>query len=230
MITGLSKHIYWQLPLLLMVLFLGLMPAQGGKLYKWVDESGQIRYGDRIPPQYAKRKQDTLNDQGVVVNTRAAAKTKQQLAEEQRIADIAAEKKRLREETDAYNRVLLDTFTTEDDMIMTRNGKVDAIEAAVRLTRARTEKAKQRLLGLTQRAANMERAGRPIPKPLYKEIIDARSQIKYNNRYIANRLEEQQAVRHQFESDLKRFRELKSVNTGDEKVVNRESASLPLHP
>ncbi|MEE9422468.1 MAG: DUF4124 domain-containing protein [Gammaproteobacteria bacterium] len=230
MITGLSKHIYWQLPLLLMVLLLGLMPAQGGKLYKWVDETGQIRYGDRIPPQFAKRKQDTLNEQGVVVNTRAAAKTEQQLAEERRIAEAAAEEKRLRDENNAYNRVLLDTFTTEDDMIMTRNGKVDAIEAAVRLTRARTEKAKQRLLGLTRRAANMERAGRPIPKPLYKEITDARSQIKYNNRYIANRLEEQQAVRQQFESDLKRFRELKSVNTVDEKVVNRESASLPLHP
>ena len=230
MITGLSKHIYWQLPLLLMVLLLGLMPAQGGKLYKWVDETGQIRYGDRIPPQFAKRKQDTLNEQGVVVKTRAAAKTEQQLAEERRIAEAAAEEKRLRDENDAYNRVLLDTFTTEDDMIMTRNGKVDAIEAAVRLTRARTEKAKQRLLGLTRRAANMERAGRPIPKPLYKEITDARSQIKYNNRYIANRLEEQQAVRQQFESDLKRFRELKSVNTVDEKVVNRESASLPLHP
>ena len=230
MITGLSKHIYWQLPLLLMVLLLGLMPAQGGKLYKWVDETGQIRYGDRIPPQFAKRKQDTLNEQGVVVNTRAAAKTEQQLAEERRIAEAAAEEKRLRDENNAYNRVLLDTFTTEDDMIMTRNGKVEAIEAAVRLTRARTEKAKQRLLGLTRRAANMERAGRPIPKPLYKEITDARSQIKYNNRYIANRLEEQQAVRQQFESDLKRFRDLKSINTDAEKVVNRESASLPLHP
>lgn len=226
MIKGISKHPFWQLSLLL-ALFLGLLPAQGGKLYKWVDDHGQVRYGDRIPPQFAKQKQDTLNDQGVVVNTRAAAKTKAQLAEERRLAAIAAEKKRLREKAAAYDRVLLDTFTTEDDIIMTRNGKVDAIEAAIRLTSSRTEKTRQRLLRLTQRAANMERAGRPIPDPLRKEVEAAREQIAYNTTYIENRKREQQQVMEKFEADLKRYRELKAIQAEDKQLVSRESTSRP---
>lgn len=228
--TGISKHPFWQLAVLIFAFLFGLMPVQGGKLFKWVDEHGQIRYGDRVPPQFAKQKQDTLNDQGIVVNTRAAAKTREQLAEEQRLAAIAAEKKRIRDAAAAYDRVLLDTYTTEDDIIMTRNGKIDAIEAAIRLTRARTEKTKQRLLGLTQRAASMERMGRPVPDPLRKEINDARAQIGYNKTYIANREEEQQTVRKKFEADLTRFRELKSAETGNKQIVSHESVYRPPHP
>lgn len=227
--TGIPKHPFWQLAVLIFVL-LGLMPAQGGKLFKWVDEHGQVRYGDRVPPQFAKQKQDTLNDQGVVVKTRAAAKTREQLAEEQRLAAIAAEKKRLRDEAAAYDRVLLDTYTAEDDIIMTRNGKIQAIEGAIRLTHARTEKTRQRLLGLTQRAASMERSGRPIPDPLRKEINDARAQINYNKTYIANREKEQQTVRKKFEADLKRFRELISEESENKQIVSRESVSRPPHP
>lgn len=197
-------------------------PAQAGKLLKWVDDQGQTRYGDRIPPQYAKQQQQTLNDQGIVVKTRAAAKTPEQLAREKRLAEIAAEEKRKRDEAAAYDRVLLDTFTTEDDMIMTRDGKIEAIEAAIRLTRARTEKTRQRLLTLTQRAANMERSGRAIPEPLHKEILDARAQIEYNNNYIKNRLKEQHSVRSKFEADLKRFRELKTAQAASEASVSRE--------
>ncbi len=227
--TGISKHPFWQISLLLFALLLGLMPAQGGKLYKWIDESGQIRYGDRIPPQFAKQKQDTLNQQGVVVKTRAAAKTKAQLAEERRLAAIAAEKKRIRDAADAYDRVLLDTFTAEDDIIMTRNGKIDAIEAAIRLTNARTEKTKQRLLNLTQRAANMERAGKPVPDPLRREINDARAQVSYNKTYIRNREVEQKTVLKKYEADLTRFRQLKVIESENKKIVSRELAYPPPH-
>jgi hypothetical protein len=68
-----------------------------------------------------------------------------------------------------------------------------------------------------------------VPDPLQKEILDARSQIKYNNTYIENRLQEQQTFRGKFEADLKRFRELKKIQAENAQLVNRESASLPPH-
>ena len=35
--------------------------------YSWVDEHGNLQYGDRVPPEYAKRELRVLNNQGVEV-------------------------------------------------------------------------------------------------------------------------------------------------------------------
>ena len=192
-------------------LWLTAVPSQAGKLYKWVDDSGQIRYGDRIPPQYAKKKNETLSNQGIVVDTKAAEKTAQQIAKEERKAALEAERKRIRIEAARKDSILLDTFTNEDEMIMTRDGKIEAIEAVIRVTNNRTEKNKQRLAGMKLRAANMERSGKAVPTKLLREISDTRNLIKSNSKYVANRVVEQRRIREKFEADINRFRELKAA-------------------
>ncbi len=146
-----------------LALLLGVSTStDAGKLYRWVDDQGQVRYGDQVPPQYASQRQDTLNAQGIVVETKAAAKTPEQVAEERRAAELAAEEERIRQERAQHDHMLLSTFTSEDDLVMTRDGKIAAIEAAVRLAGARMEKAEQRLTDLTRRAA--ERRTRRQPR------------------------------------------------------------------
>jgi len=197
------------------IIALSVTPAQAGKMQKWVDENGQIQYGDRIPPQYAKKSVQTLNNQGVVVQTRAAAKTPEQIAKEQRLATVKAEQARIRQVQDRKDRILLDTFTNEDEMVMTRDGKVEAIEAIVRVTNGRIEKIRQRLTAQKQRAAYMERAGKPIPEVITQQISESRTQIRHNIDYINNRRLEQQTIRDKFEADIKRFRELKRAELGE---------------
>jgi len=189
------------------------LSTHAGKLYKWVDDTGQIRYGDRIPPQFAKIKNETLSEQGIVVETKAAAKTPEQFAEEERRAAQEAEQERIRVEAARMDSILLDTFTNEDEMIMTRDGKIEAIEAVIRVTNDRTEKNKLRLADMKLRAANMERSGKAVPKKLLGAIAETRNVIQSNTRYVANRVVEQQRVREKFEADIKRFRELKAAQT-----------------
>jgi len=188
---------------------LSVTPTQAGKLKKWVDENGQVQYGDHIPPRYAKKSVQTLNTQGVVVQTRAAAKTPEQIAEEERLAALEASREVTRKEQARKDRILLDTFTNEDEMIMTRDGKIEAIEAIIRVTNGRIEKIRQRLSSQKKSAANMERAGKPVPDSLSQQIRESRSQIQQNIDYIENRTLEQQAIRDKYETDIKRFRELK---------------------
>ena len=189
--------------------------VQAGKLYKWVDENGHIRYGDAIPAKYAKKSNETLNKEGIVVDHKAAAKTRAQLAEEERIKKAEAEKERIRRENAYQDRILLDTFTNEDEMVMTRDGKIEAIEAVIRITNGRTEKLKQRLAELQRTAANMERAGKPVSDNIKKDIAESRDQIDQNRRYVVNREAEQQKIRDKFEADIKRFRELKTAQAAE---------------
>jgi hypothetical protein len=207
--STLSRIRYFSALTLCTSLWLSAPSLHAGKLYKWVDETGQIRYGDRIPPQYAKKSNQTLNSQGVVVGSKAAAKTSEQLAAEEQLAKVKAEQERKRQKQEHLDRILLDTFTNEDEMILTRDGKIEAIEAVIRVTKSRTEKIKQRLAQWELRAATLERSGKAVPQTLQRDIREARRQIRYNSDYTSNRRKTQQAVRKKFEMDIKRFRMLK---------------------
>jgi len=94
-------------------------------------------------------------------------------------------------------------------MILTRDGKIEAIEAVIRVTKSRTEKIKQRLAKQRLRAANLERSGKAVPQKLQQDIREARGQIRYNSDYISNRRKAQQTIGKKFELDIKRFRSLK---------------------
>ena len=187
-----------------------LPAAQAGKLYKWVDENGQIRYGDRIPPQYARKSNETLNQQGITVDRKEAAKTPEQIAAAQRLEEARQAAERVQQEKDRKDRILLDTFTNEDEMVLTRDGKIEAIEAIIRVTNGRTEKLKLRLSELKTRAANIERSGKPVSAKLNAEISETRQQIAQNFTYVKRRNSDQQLIREQFEVDIARFRELQA--------------------
>ena len=188
-----------------------MLPAtQAGKLYKWVDENGQIRYGDRIPPQYARKSNETLNQQGITVDRQEAAKTPEQIAAAQRLEEAREAAERVQQEKDRKDRILLDTFTNEDEMVLTRDGKIQAIEAIIRVTNGRTEKLKLRLSELKTRAANIERSGKPVSDKLNAEISETRQQIAQNFTYVKSRNSDQQLIREQYEVDIARFRELQA--------------------
>lgn len=184
---------------------------KSGRLYKWTDETGKVHYGDMIPPQYSKQERKVLNDQGVEVKTLDAAKTPEQLAEEQRLAAQRLEQERIASDQLSHDRMLLATFTTEDDMVMTRDGKISAIDGVLRVTRGRIEKIELSLADLTREAAELERAGQPIPDNLHEQILGARGQIQRFLDYIAGKRREQEGIRAQFEGDIRRFRELKAA-------------------
>ena len=188
-----------------------MLPAtQAGKLYKWVDENGQIRYGDRIPPQYARKSNETLNQQGITVERKEAAKTPEQIAAAQRLEEAREAAERVQQKKDRKDRILLDTFTNEDEMVLTRDGKIEAIEAIIRVTNGRTEKLKLRLSELKTRAANIERSGKPVSDKLNAEISETRQQIAQNFTYVKSRSSDQQLIREQYEVDIARFRELQA--------------------
>lgn len=186
----------------------GLPGDAYAEMYKWTDAQGNVHYGDRIPPEYAEQEQKRLNQQGITVEVRERAKTPEELAEEQRLARIQEEENERRHQELTRDRILLDTFGNEDEIIMTRNGKVNAIAAIIRVTEGRIENLRGRLAELTTRAANLERSGKPVSEELHLDILTVRQQIEDNQDYIAQKQQEQQETSAKYEADIERFREL----------------------
>ena len=69
-------------------------PALAAKVYRWVDEDGNVHYTESLPPERGDAGHDVLNDQGLVIDENqrlTPQKTEDQKSEEEIKAEEAAE-------------------------------------------------------------------------------------------------------------------------------------------
>ncbi len=183
-------------------------------LKKWVDEHGNVHYGDRVPPQYLKKEHETLNEEGIVIRKAKARKSDEQIAEEerQREAKKEADKQRLiaQRKQALRDRVLLDTFTTERDLEIARDARIEAIDSQISLAKTLINKDEQKLQDVKDRIKSIEAGGREAPENLHKEVVAVSRQLENNYAFIEDKNNERQSTLDKFKEDVKRFRELKS--------------------
>ncbi len=182
--------------------------ADGRKLFRWVDEKGVVHYGDVVPPAAAKQGRKELDDQGLTVRTIDRAKTPEELAEEQRQQRIRAELERVAREQAAYDRNLLDTYASVRSLEEARDAKVTSLQGQINLTEGNIANLRKQLDGQMNRAATLERNGKPVPEELQKDIVATQEQVQRSREFILERQKEIESVRAQFAKDIVRYREI----------------------
>jgi hypothetical protein len=192
-----------------------VVPAQavetgkpGAQAYKWVDEKGVIHYGDRIPPEYAKRERSVLNRQGVEVGRLEAQKSPEQIAEEQRRADQSA---RLRD----HDTFLLTTYSSVRDIEMLRDQRLQQMADQRKSTETYIESLQNRLDALQMRAQvfrpyNESPSARRMPDQLAEELVRTVNEVRRQRMGLDERRAEEATLRSQFQSDIDRFKQLRS--------------------
>jgi hypothetical protein len=180
------------------------------RTFRWVDEDGQVHYSDRVPPQYSKRERKEINEQGRTLKVYEAPKTPEQKAEEQRLAIIEAARKKIAEKRLRHDRTLLATYSSEEDMMQARDGKIESVETLIQLTHRRIKSMQKHLLKLTDEAAEYERSGKKLPVGLQNQIANIRQQITQNENFVKDKEREMEEISLKFDMDIKRFNELTS--------------------
>jgi hypothetical protein len=184
------------------------------KLYRWVDDNGVVHYGDRIPPQYANRDRNVLNNQGVRVGfeegevtpeERAAIAARQTEAE----AQVAA-----KAEVARRDRVLLDTYLSVSDIEDLRNRRLELLESQIKVTELYLTNLRKRLVTLQDEASNYKpysaREGAPqVPANLALDISRTAASINLYEQTLARTRTDQATLKSAFDTDIERFRELK---------------------
>jgi len=191
-----------------LLLFCISMPATA-ELKKWVDEKGQIHYGDKIPARYLRKEHQIINKEGVVIENVPAAKTAEQLREERRqakIAKIQAEKKR---QQDFKDRVLIDTYTTERDLLKAREERLSTFNSLIDLTKTIIQSNEEQLDRLLKRKAEFERFQKELPIHMKEQEKILRQQIIDNQGYVEDQKAERAKIEKQFKKDLTRYSYLK---------------------
>jgi len=202
--------------LLLAVLLCAVSSASmAGALYKWVDENGNVRYSDRLPPDQNKNKHQQLSSQGTVLSTRDAAKSPEENAIEaeskRKLEEQQREQDRIISEQQKQDRVLLLTFSSEEEIEGARDNRIQVMDSVIRLIEGSIETTQGKLDRLTNRAQdNYISKGKEIPGGLAQKIEHFERKIESRDAQLQLKQAEREKVRQKYQTDLERFRLLRA--------------------
>jgi len=190
----------------------GAAGAAETKIKCWKNNEGVRECGNFVPPEFAQKGHDEMSPGGVTLDSTGRAKSVEELeAERAEAKRMAAAAEREREQT-TKDRVLLDTFSSDDDILLARDGQIAHLESQVNLTESHIDKLNHSLEGLIQEAADHERRGNQPPEKLLGDIKSLREQIRDNQTFISTKDKERAELLSKFDADLTRFRELKGYS------------------
>ena len=183
------------------------------RLYRWVDETGIVHYGDSVPPEYADVEKQVLNNHGVTVAVVRGKKTAEEIAEENRLTEIRRQEKLQRRQDQA----LLATYLSVEEIIMHRDRRVELFQAQSRVTELYLRNMMRRMATLREEASKFrpyseDPEAQMIDPELAEDILLTKATIKRHQANLARFREDEQNIIERFDGDINRFRDLKGIN------------------
>lgn len=195
---------------LTILLAMVLSPVAHARLYKWVDENGDMHFGDSIPLKYRIRKHSELNEQGATIKTHAAMETKQERLEKLRLERLKKEEEQRIEEQRKKDKGLLDTYTTERDLIAARDARLEAVGSQLQLSESIINDTQRKIDETDKQITRIKVSGREVPKNILDKMMSEKNQLLTYEKVAASHQEKKDKISHQFDEYLTRFRALKA--------------------
>jgi Domain of unknown function (DUF4124) len=177
-----------------------------GRTYRWVDDKGEVHYGDSVPAEYAGKEHSLLNGQGVEIGHVERRKTPAELAQEAQAVELARQRAQ-------RDQTLLSTYVTAKDIEALRDERLAQIDGQLLASSSYIESLATRLGALQERALQFkpyssEATARRMPDELAEELVRTSNEARNQRKALEAKRKEQAEMRVQFEADIQRFREL----------------------
>lgn len=201
-------------------------PAIAKKMYRWVDENGNIYLSDQVPPEHAKYRRESLSKKGTVLEVKEQAKSKEQLALDARLDILKKAQEKIIANQRALDKVLLTTYRSVNDMHLALNNKMLGIESEIKVLQNYLKQSESQLGESLKKAAEHERNGEKTPKALLDRIKSVKAQIGSNKKEISNKLEKKKLVKAAFEADIIRYQYLSQSDTDEAQKLSDKTAEI----
>jgi len=199
-----------------------------GKLYKWVDNNGNISFSDKVPPKYSRKEHSQLNESGRVIVVKDAAKTPKQIELLKKINALQHVQQKLLDEQLAHDSALLKTFQSAADIDTLAASKSDMVKSHIAIASGQSDTLKKQLLLHQKVAADFERKGKKIPQKTLDNIESSQTQFDKNQREISSFELQEIQLGEQLIKDKERFITLSTQSTEKPSVHQETIPSLVL--
>lgn len=174
-------------------------------LFRWVDEKGQVHYGDKVPPKDSKQGRAAINRNGTVTKVIPRELSGAELEQEQ--ARLAAEKitEEAHQQRLTYDRYLVQSFAGVADLQAAREERLGALDARISLAEASVIENEKVLADLRSRVT-----GKTMDASLKKQIETFEGSLIDNLQAARKLRDERAATEIKFASDIDRFKGLRA--------------------
>jgi hypothetical protein len=172
---------------------------------KCVDDRGKVYYSDKLTPECSQIEE--MNRQGRVVKKHETTKpgpATKPAADAAGAAKDSAERQR-------RDRALTATYTSEEEIDLTRDRSLAIPLQAIRTSENRLAKANQQLFELKTQADRLAGQQKAIPPPLLEEIDVKQKEVSAIEAELQQKKSYADSVRARYEADKLRYRELKTA-------------------
>jgi hypothetical protein len=182
-----------------------------GQMYRWTDEEGRVHYSDSPPPEAARQERRVLDERGITRQTLERPRTPEEIEKARRLEAEEEERRRAAAERERRDRVLLQSFGSERELITARDDRVALIDGVLEITEDKIRSLQDQVQSMQRRREVIEARGQEPPEGLDEDIASLERQIRLQVDYREERQEERARIIEQFNADLDRLRELKGA-------------------
>jgi hypothetical protein len=177
---------------------------------KCQDATGKWHYGDTAAEACATSKVTEISDQGVKKREIEAPASADDIKRREAIEEERAKAK----ERSKHDEILLSTYSHEADIGYVRDRKLAQLEASIKASQE-TLSSLHKVVSRLQAQEASEQKSNVSTEQTTKMLEQTRQQIATHEGAVAQKRKEQELIRQRSESDLKRYRELRTGGAPD---------------
>lgn len=219
-------------PLIVLTLLSGAWISQAhaeetdmARWYRFYNEKNQPTVTDRITEEHTSRGYEALDK-----NMQLLRKVPPQRKLTQAEVDAAKAKRTADAKRVEDDKQLLRLYSKPADAENNRNRQIDAIQLRIDFTTSSYNRLRDSRAREAQKAAVLERTGKPVPKPLRDNIANFDKQILQMQTEIQARKTEQEKIRSDFAPIIQRLSELTGLPATPAAAVAAKPASPATTP
>ena len=189
------------------------------KVYRWVDENGEVHYSETLPPDLKEKKHDVLDEAGITRQTdqttvppppppKAAPSDKGELPRDSsgmQRPEPLLNKAQIEQQ---QNALLLLRYESDQEIIDAMEVEINQLAYDERLLTGSRTSMQEAYRGNIREAAERQRAGKPVEPALEKEIRSLKQRLAANAQSIDGLKAREAGIRADFEEELQRYRQL----------------------
>lgn len=184
------------------------------KMYRYVNEKGEIYFSDQVPPNQIPLGHERLSPvSGRPVDVVEKAKTKEEQEFDDRLAELRKAEEKLIQRQQTHDKVLLTTYRTKNDLIAAIETKTHTLETQKTAFEGDLTRLIRQLEEQQKNAAAFERNGEKVPKELLEHIKSSQQQILQARDAITDHAMKMEQIQKENDSNVERFLFLTQTNT-----------------
>ncbi|MEE8496200.1 MAG: DUF4124 domain-containing protein [Xanthomonadales bacterium] len=192
--------------------------AMAAKVFRWVDENGEVHYSETLPPGFEDKKHDELDAQGIVrardqslVPPPPKSKTEHDLNELPRDSSGMKRPKAPYSEAELKWRMdafLLLRYDSEQEIQDAMTVEINQLEYDRLLLQTYRKSMLDAYRGQIREAATRQRSGVEVDPEIIKSISNLQLRLKSNRKSLANLQLREDGIVANFGAELERYQNL----------------------